>query len=56
MATGAEFSNKLMQAENLWQGPLADVMTHVGQLAILRRLAGSALEGMNYWKAPVYKF
>jgi hypothetical protein len=27
--------------ERLLQGPLSDAMTHAGQLAMLRRLAGS---------------
>src|SRR3990170_8021530 len=28
-------------AEKLFQGPIADALTHVGQIATLRRLAGS---------------
>jgi hypothetical protein len=35
------------------QGPLADALTHVGQLAMLRRLAGSPVMGENYARAPV---
>ena len=35
--------------EQLWQGPIIDAMTHVGQLATLRRLAGSPLKGVRYW-------
>ena len=27
-------------AEKLFQGPIADALTHVGQIAMLRRLAG----------------
>ena len=34
--------------ERLIQGPLADAMTHVGQLAMLRRLAGSPVEPENF--------
>lgn len=30
------------------QGPLADAMTHVGQLAMLRRLAGSPVPSENF--------
>ncbi len=30
------------------QGPLADVMTHAGQLALLRRLAGSPVASENF--------
>jgi len=44
-----------LQAE--WQrllaGPLADALTHVGQLAMLRRLAGAPLAPENYFKAGV---
>lgn len=37
----------------LFQGPVADSLTHVGQLAMLRRMAGSALKGENYHKAEI---
>ena len=37
----------------LFQGPIADAFTHVGQLALLRRLAGSAIRGENYFKAEI---
>lgn len=37
----------------LVQGPIADALTHVGQLAMLRRLAGSAVRGENYFKAEI---
>ena len=40
-------------AERLFQGPVADALTHVGQLAMLRRLAGSAVRGENYFKAEI---
>jgi hypothetical protein len=40
-------------AERLVQGPLADSLTHIGQLAMLRRLAGCAIKGENYFKADV---
>ncbi len=39
--------------ERLFQGPLADALTHVGQIAILRRLAGSPIRGENYFKAEI---
>jgi hypothetical protein len=38
---------------NLFQGPVADALTHVGQIAMLRRLAGSPVKGENYFKADV---
>src|SRR5438874_4491876 len=40
-------------AEKLFQGPIADALTHVGQLATLRRLAGSPVRGENYYKAEI---
>jgi hypothetical protein len=40
-------------AERLFQGPVADALTHVGQLAMLRRLAGSSVRGENYFKADI---
>jgi hypothetical protein len=40
-------------AERLFQGPLADAFTHVGQLAMLRRAVGSAVVFENYFKANI---
>jgi len=40
-------------AEKLFQGPVADALTHVGQIAMLRRLAGTAVRGENYHKAQI---
>ena len=40
-------------AEGLLQGPIADALTHVGQLAMLRRLAGCPIKGENYFKAEI---
>jgi hypothetical protein len=37
----------------LFQGPVADALTHIGQLAMLRRLAGSSVRGENYFKADI---
>jgi hypothetical protein len=31
--------------EKILQGPLMDAFTHVGQLALLRRMAGSPIKG-----------
>jgi len=39
--------------EKLFQGPIADALTHVGQIALLRRLAGAAVRGENYYKADI---
>ena len=39
--------------EAVFQGPLADALTHIGQIALLRRIAGSAVRGENYHRADV---
>jgi hypothetical protein len=40
-------------AEKLFQGPIADALTHVGQLAMLRRMAGCPIKGENYFAAEI---
>ncbi len=40
-------------AEKMFQGAVADALTHVGQLALLRRLAGSPVRGENYYRAKI---
>jgi hypothetical protein len=40
-------------AEKLFQGPIADALTHVGQIAMLRRLAGCPIRGENYFVADI---
>jgi hypothetical protein len=42
-----------MSPERLLQGPLADAMTHVGQIALLRRLAGSPVAPENFIVAEI---
>jgi hypothetical protein len=39
--------------DRLFQGPVADALTHVGQLAMLRRLAGCRMGGENYFVAGI---
>jgi hypothetical protein len=39
--------------EKLFQGPIADALTHVGQIAILRRMASSAVKPENYFRAEI---
>lgn len=39
--------------ERLFQGPIADALTHVGQITMLRRLFGSPVKGENYAKAEI---
>ena len=41
--------------EKLFQGPIADALTHVGQLTLLRRAAGAPVRGENYFKAEIEK-
>jgi hypothetical protein len=40
-------------AEGLFQGPVADAFTHIGQIAMLRRLASSPIKGENYFRSEV---
>ena len=42
-----------VNAERLLQGPLADAMTHAGQLAMLRRLAGVPVAPENFILAAI---
>ncbi len=37
----------------LLQGPLSDAMTHAGQVAMLRRMAGSPVRGQNFAAADI---
>lgn len=39
--------------EKLFQGPVADALTHVGQIAILRRIARAPVKGENYFVADI---
>lgn len=40
-------------AEKLFQGPLADSLTHTGQIALLRRMAGYPVRPENYAVAEI---
>lgn len=42
-----------MTAERLLQGPFSDAMTHAGQLALLRRLAGNPVAPENFIVANI---
>ena len=42
-----------VSSEKLFQGPIADALTHVGQIAMLRRLAGAPVKGENYFRAGI---
>ena len=50
---GAEPVPETTTFERLLQGPLADAMTHAGQLAMLRRLAHSPISRENFHDADV---
>jgi hypothetical protein len=51
LARGEELRG--IDARQLLQGPFADAMTHAGQLAMLRRLAGSPVPSENFVFADV---
>jgi hypothetical protein len=40
-------------AEQIFQGPIADALTHVGQISLVRRLAGAPVRGENYSRAEI---
>jgi hypothetical protein len=50
LASGAPLGKT---AERLFQGPIADALTHTGQIAMLRRLAGCPVKGENYFQAEI---
>jgi len=39
--------------ERLFQGPIADALTHVGQITMLRRIFGAPMKGENYARATI---
>jgi hypothetical protein len=40
-------------SNRLFQGPIADALTHTGQIAMLRRMAGCPIAGENYYIADI---
>ncbi len=42
-----------ISVEKLFQGPVADAFTHVGQLAMLRRMAGAPVRGESYFMSRI---
>jgi hypothetical protein len=50
LASGASIQ---CPVEKLFQAPVADALTHIGQIALLRRLAGAPIRGENYFKAEI---
>lgn len=41
------------ELERMFQGPVADALTHTGQLAMILRLCGSPMKGENYSRADI---
>lgn len=52
LASGAALG---LPPEQLFQGPVADALTHIGQIALLRRLAGVPVRGENYLRADIVR-
>jgi len=50
LASEAEIQYDLTR---LFQGPIADALTHTGQLAMLRRLSGAPMKGESYNRADI---
>ncbi|PYX32862.1 MAG: hypothetical protein DMG80_07075 [Acidobacteria bacterium] len=42
-----------VSAEKLLQGPVADALTHTGQIAMLRRMAAIPIKGESYFAAEI---
>ena len=42
-----------LKHERMFQGPVADALTHIGQINMLRRMAGSPVKGEAYFYAPI---
>lgn len=51
LAEGTPFRNT--DEKHMLQGPFSDAMTHVGQIAMLRRLAGSPVAPENFIMAKI---
>ena len=50
MASGAPLA---CPVEKLIQGPVGDALTHVGQIVMLRRMAGSPIRAESYFNAEI---
>jgi len=40
-------------ATKIFDGPVADALTHTGQIAMLRRMAGAKIRGESYFRADI---
>jgi hypothetical protein len=52
LASGAPLPEGFTE-DKLFQGPVADALTHTGQIAMLRRLAGSPVRGESYFRSDI---
>ena len=52
LASGAPLPEGFTE-DKLFQGPVADAFTHTGQIAMLRRLAGSPVRGESYFRSDI---
>lgn len=44
---GSDFSKRLLQ------GPIADILTHIGQISMMSRLNGYQIDGEDFASAPI---
>jgi len=44
---GLDFSKRLLQ------GPIADILTHIGQISMMSRLNGNSIDGEDFASAPI---
>lgn len=49
----AQASTSIASLERVFQAPVADALTHIGQLALLRRMAGAPVLGEAYRMAEI---
>lgn len=50
LATGRRLANP---ATKVFAGPVADALTHTGQLTMLRRMSGAKIKGESYFRADI---
>ena len=50
LAAGKPLANP---ATKIFAGPVADALTHTGQIAMLRRLGGAKIRGESYYRAEI---
>jgi len=49
----ASDSDLAASCERLFQGPVADALSHIGQIAMLRLIGGEPMKGENYSRAKI---